>query len=1161
MPVIPFCSLTLGDHYNVLPIHSMPEGVLVHFARSSDCLLPILAVLVLASVLSGQTKQKVNRAEAVRLNNVGVALMNQQEMEKAIAKFDAALGADPSLSTAELNKGIALLNLQKLSEAEAALKRAAAAEPNNPRVWFNLGLLHRNQAANQAAVEDLQRVLQIDPKDADSHYLLGTLLQQMQQNDRAIAEFETALKLNSLHASAEFGLARTLQRVGKTDEAKLHLKRFEHLTRDKISSAITLGYGEQGRYSSAEQIVTNEASVGVMIPITFFASEIGSKPALPSTGNGGGICVIDLNGDSRPDLVVLGENPAVQVMINEGQGKFRQGSADAFGLTLRGRAISCAVGDYDNDKLPDLVVGLENGLVLFRNEGGGKFADVTKAAGVASLNKPAGITFVDFDHDGDLDILVTGSRSENSTAGPNVLWRNNGNGTFTDWTVETGLAGDGETVGAMLSDLNNDRAVDLVVTGSGPSPTVYTNPREGKFPASSIYDAALPATVGVAVLDFNKDGWMDIALTHAGPPGITLWKNIDGKKFERVPLPIEAKRGWGVAAVDVDNDGWIDLAAVVETSHGTEVHALRNLGERGFADVTNDLGLNNVRFRDPRSIVTGDIDNDGDSDFVVSQASGPTMLLRNDGGNRNHSLRLSFTGLADNRSALGTKIEVFADGLWQKWELAGSGYLGQGGNEIIAGLGSHANADIVRMLWPTGVIQDELDIAADKPASFLEIDRRGSSCPTLFAWNGKGYGFISDVIGAAVIGHWISPTEKNIADPDEWVKIEGSQLRVKEGRFSLRFGEPMEEVNFLDQVRLVAIDHSAGTEVYPNERFLSAPPFPETRTIISTTAHAPAGAWDSNGNNVLEELRNRDHRYVKDFTNIKFAGYANMHSLTLDVGPWDQSSSLRMFLHGFIEYFTATSMYAAWQAGIEPVAPYLEAQMPDGTWKRIMDDMGFPAGLPRTIVVDLTGKLPPGARRIRISTNLQIYWDQILIDNGPDRAPIRTTELPLESASLAFRGYPRQIEGETPGDLTYNYSNVSLTGPFSRERGPYTRYGDVTELLTKIDDHYVIFGSGEDMDLEFRATRLPALPKGWKRDYFFYANGFVKDMDFYEASPFTVAQLPFHGMKTYPYSEGQHYPDDPSALKYFLEWDDRFESGIGGSQYRFQYQPRTRMSQ
>ncbi len=326
--------------------------------------------------------------------------------------------------------------------------------------------------------------------------------------------------------------------------------------------------------------------------------------------------------------------------------------------------------------------------------------------------------------------------------------------------------------------------------------------------------------------------------------------------------------------------------------------------------------------------------------------------------------------------------------------------------------------------------------------------------------------------------------------------------------------------------------------------------------MVSRAPHLPAGAWDNSGHNVLELLSKRDHRYVRDFQNINFAGYAKMHSLTLDLGPWSDNAPLRMYMHGFIEYFTATSMYAAWQAGIDPVAPYLEAQMPDGSWKRILDDMGFPAGLPRTIVVDLTGKLPAGTRKVRIATNLQIYWDQVLIDNAPDSTKVRRTELPLVGSSLAFRGYPRQIDGETPGDLTYDYEKVSMTGPFSRQRGTYTRYGDVTQLLKAADDHYVIFGTGEDIDLEFSASSLPALPKGWKRDYFFYANGYVKDMDFYEALPFTVAEMPFRKMTAYPYSDKEHYPDDPASNAYRLEWNDRFESGKGVAGYGFHYKDR-----
>lgn len=232
--------------------------------------------------------------------------------------------------------------------------------------------------------------------------------------------------------------------------------------------------------------------------------------------------------------------------------------------------------------------------------------------------------------------------------------------------------------------------------------------------------------------------------------------------------------------------------------------------------------------------------------------------------------------------------------------------------------------------------------------------------------------------------------------------------------------------------------------------------------------------------------------------------------------------------------------------------------MPDGSWKRIVDDMGFPAGLPRTIVVDLTGKLPVGTRRIRIGTNLQIYWDQVLVDNAPDDSKdMRQTELPLATAHLAFRGYPQQVEGKTPGDLTYRYDHISATGPFQWQRGSYTKYGNVTPLLHQIDNQYVIFGSGEEIDAEFSAASLKPLPPHWKRDYFFYANGFVKDMDFYEALPFTVAQMPFHQMTAYPYSAAEHYPENSRSLNYQLDWNDRFESGARTQRFQFDYVPTT----
>jgi hypothetical protein len=1099
---------------------------------------------------------------AARLNNIGVAYMNQQFAEKALHQFQDAYQTQSSGVIPLVNEGIAYLYLRKLPEAEETLNKAVALDPKSLRGWYSLGISHMSDGSQESALADFQHALALDPQDPDIHYFIGSIDLGLKKYDKAIAEFTTTLKTTPLHASAQFGLARALQREGKVDESREHLKRFQDITQAKIGTLMSSSYGEQGRYATVQDMLAPPATPGAMIPVTFVPAA-GAAPINDSKhgvdAKGGGACIINLEGNGGKDIVTMASDGLHAYSIAP-TGALTPISNEETGLLVKGNGVSCAVGDYDNDGLPDLAVALTDRVILFHNLGNGKFADVTAAVGIRPINKPAGIMFVDYDHDGDLDLYVAGTVDTGQSLAGSVLWRNNGNSTFTEWTSATGLGGDGATRGAVLSDINNDRAVDLIVSGASGSPQLYLNQREGAFKQLPLYeDATLSAPRALAIADFNKDGWMDVAVTHEGAPGVSLWRNVEGKQFERIPLNLPGViSAWGVTPIDVDNDGWIDLAAIVQTAKGTELRVLRNEGTKGFVDVSDALGLQKLDFTGARSVITADFDGDGAADLIVSRVDAAPIVLHNLGGSRNHSLRIDLAGLADNKSAIGTKVEVFSNGDWQKFEVTGaSGYQSQGSMEILAGLGQNDRADVVRLLWPTGVPQDELDMASNKPAALKELDRRGSSCPVLFAWDGSKYTFISDVIGAAVVGHWVSPTSRNKSDTDEWTKIDGDKLRARDGLLSVRFGEPMEEINYIDQLRMVAVDHPAGVEVYPDERFLNEPPFASGKTVVASAhTHLPAGAWDDHGRNVLATLSKQDHQYVRDFTNLSYAGFANMHALTLDLGKWSPAKPLRLFMHGYVEYFSASSMYAAWQAGIQPQSPTVEAQLPDGSWKLVVNDMGFPAGLPRTIVVDLTGKLPPGTRRIRMKTNLQIYWDQALIDNDADSSgEIRQMELPLSSAHLAFRGYPKQIDGDTPGDLTYDYQSISMTGPFQWQRGAYTKYGNVTPLLTGADNHYVIFGSGEDIDAEFSDAALPPLPTGWKRDYFFYADGFVKDMDFYEALPFTVAQMPFHGMTSYPYPSREHFPDDAGTLTYRLDWNDRVESGDRTQRFQFNYQP------
>ncbi|HEV2484081.1 MAG TPA: FG-GAP-like repeat-containing protein [Terracidiphilus sp.] len=1124
-----------------------------------------VALVFLMAVATAARAQADLHADAVRLNNRGVAQMGQQFTEKAADSFADALKKYPKLAQAAINEGIALLTLQRLDDAKKALQQAIALDPGNAQAWYNLGLAQRAGNELEPALASFQQAVKLDPGDADSYYFEGVCYQEMKQYGKAIQILQKALEIAPVHASAEFATARTLQRSGQTAEAKIHFQRFQHLTSTKIGAPIGLSYGEQGHYSTVTPVQELEKSKKGMIPVQLVAQPFlpqasKSKSGMLAFTTTGGACMMDVTGEGQMDLVLMQNGAqAIRVLHNEGNGQFVDLDAAGAGLKAQGRAVACAVGDYDGDGLNDLAVALDDAVLLFHNLGKGKFENVTAAAELARRNRPSGITFVDYDHDGDLDLLLTGKPLEPGGV-PNVLWRNNGNKTFTEWTEATGLGGSGATAAAILTDFNNDRAVDLAMTGDGPGPRLYVNPREGKYPTESLYeDKKLPPTLGIAVMDFNKDGWMDIAVTHAGAPGLTLWRNVECtnhncRRFERVELPLEtALKGWGVTPIDIDNDGWIDLAAIVETKAGPRVRVLRNKGDGTFEDVSHALGLDSIALNAARGLIAADVEGDGAPDLIVTQLNAPPVLLRNVGANKNHFVRLDLAGLADNKTALGVKVEIFANGQWQKWELAGaSGFQTQAPPQILVGLGDAEGIDLLRILWPTGVLQDEIDLPRTEAIAMKEADRRGSSCPVLFAWDGHKYQLVTDVIGAAVVGHWFTPTRRNIPNPGEWIKVDGAKIAPVNGRLSLRFMEPMEEVNYIDQLRLIAVDHPENVEVNPDEQFRDNPPFASGRVVATAGARLPVGAWDGESHDVLDQVSRRDHKFASAFTPLPYDGFANLHTLTLDLGEIKPDAPLRLLMTGYVNYFSATSLYAAWQAGVKPISPFVEAQLADGSWQRIADDVGFPAGLERTIVVDLTGKLPMSARRLRLVTNLEIYWDQVLIDNNGE-AEERIEEAPLASATLHFRGYPTQIEGASPGDLDYDYDRVSLTGPFQHQRGNYTRYGDVTTLVKGIDDRFAIFGTGEEIAAEFDLTHLPQLQEHWKRDYFFYANGFVKDMDWWDASPFTVSQLPFHAMSKYPYPPDEKFPDDSGALDYQMNWNTRFDSGEQVHSYRFEY--------
>ncbi|HXY79165.1 MAG TPA: FG-GAP-like repeat-containing protein, partial [Candidatus Bathyarchaeia archaeon] len=618
-------------------------------------------------------------AEAVRENYIGMALMERHQFSDALANFQRACVLNPQSDVGCLNTGIALLNMKDFDDASRYLKKSSELEPQNPRPWFNLGLLERETRNVDAAKDDFLKVAAVDPDDADTHYFLGYLAAEAQQYDKAAAEFSRAIELNPFHASAEYGLAQAEEHLGDADTWKTHLAQFRHITQTGLGRPVRFLYGEQGKYSLAEEMTAPPRSAPAAIPVHFVdvtatsglphqtpttgVSRIRANPAAsnpPSLAQflGSGACILDYDGDGLPDIFLVNADGKGRAGLyrNTGKGHFED-VTKAAKLDFVGDGTGCAVGDYDNDGHPDLAVGSSNGVTLFHNQGDGTFADVTDQAGVRTGGLVLGLTFVDYDGDGDLDLYVTRFDDfplkhpgqpfmfpyDVAPAG-NVLWRNQGNDTFVDSTSQLGLAGSAPSVGAIIADVTNNGLTDLALTGWSKLPGLLLNPREGAFQPTSPWAISMPGpTAGVVAADFNRDGWTDLAFTHWAPPGLSLWRNVAGKSFERVSLVGPGwMRGWGVASLDYDNDGWGDLVAVGENFAGEgRIILLRNEGRAGFRNVTQETGLDKIVLHQPRSVVAFDFDGDGATDLLITQNGLPPVLLKNAGGSKNNSLQIA----------------------------------------------------------------------------------------------------------------------------------------------------------------------------------------------------------------------------------------------------------------------------------------------------------------------------------------------------------------------------------------------------------------------------------------------------------------------------------------------------------------------------------------
>lgn len=501
---------------------------------------------------------------------------------------------------------------------------------------------------------------------------------------------------------------------------------------------------------------------------------------LESTGNGAAI--FDYDGDGANDILIvngttLDRTPGaaartVQLYRNNGAGKFTNVSRRA-GFVVEGWGQGVCVGDYNNDGQPDVLITYYGHNRLYRNRGDGTFADATAEARlpVTGTRYGSGCSFLDYDRDGRLDLFVanyvdldlarTPKPGENPgcnwkglpvwcgpnglPAATNVLYHNNGDGTFTDVSATAGILKPGGryNLGVAAADFDNDGWPDIYVACDQTPSLLYHNRHDGTFEERGVeagvaynFDGHLQSGMGVAVADYDGDGRLDIAKTNFSGDIPSLFHNEDGKFFEdvaqRAGLGANHLLGWGIAFVDLDDDGWRDL--VIANGHvypevdrsqlgeryNQKTLVYRNLGNGRFEDITRAAGPALESPRPARGLAVGDVDGDGRPEIVIVNMNETPSLLKNTAAAGNY-LTLKLEGTKSNRSAIGSRVTVEAGGRRQIDEvMSGGSFYSHNDFALHFGLGRSAAATRVEIRWPSGVRQEWKDVRANQ--SLLAVE-------------------------------------------------------------------------------------------------------------------------------------------------------------------------------------------------------------------------------------------------------------------------------------------------------------------------------------------------------------------------------------------------------------------------------------------------------